>query len=60
MINELNDHILSSDIQQIHRLNSELDHLMAEGNNDSLFVRLRLMQKVADSAMDRLNTLKKK
>lgn len=59
MINELNDHVLSTDIQQIHRINGELDKLMAEGKNHTLFLKLRILQKVADSAMDRLNSLSK-
>ena len=57
MINPLNDYLLSTDIQQIHKLNGHLDKLMAEGKNHALFLQLRLIQKVADSAMDRLNKL---
>jgi hypothetical protein len=55
----LNDLKVNEQITELHRASSRLDYLMREGKEFELFLELRAIEKAAETAMYRLNDLKR-
>jgi DNA-binding sugar fermentation-stimulating protein len=55
----INDIAVNEQVREVHRASSRLDYLMREGKEFELFLELRAIEQAAETAMYRLNDLKR-